>query len=105
MPNQSAQIALNRVTGVPELSLAGLCLCPIGVKNPIPCVLLNAGGHENENWFLESKEGASVRKFPHPQNPHRHGGGSDGKRTVGKCRLRSEGKISAGFGQRENYNL
>ena len=34
-----------------------------------------------------------------------NGGGSDGKRTVGKCRLRSEGKISAGFGQRENYNL
>ena len=33
------------------------------------------------------------------------GGRSDGKRTVGKCRLRSEGNISAGFGQRENYNL
>ena len=56
------------------------------------------------HWELQSGviDGSLIESV---SRPHIHrGGGSDHQMTVGKCRLRSEGKISAGFGQRENYN-
>ena len=55
---------------------------------------------QRDVWFVRS-----AFAFTPPSVTAVIGGGSDGKRTVGKCRLRSQGNISAGFGQRENYNL